>query len=295
MIQNSFKATLGVFVILLLSAPSARASLKVRYNADAGGVPVPDTTLEQANGMISFNGGDGSTQPSFDPNNPTLQTASYILGARHGALRAASLAVLSGGQSYSALASVGAQASFLDMITVDDPSLTGQHGTVQVAMLLDGVMSESLSGNETDFGKARAFATFILSAETSRGNPVEVVNFGESDEEDGYSVEETILLDIPIVFGEPFMLSASMATSGRVEMPNFPGTTSAIAAFARTASWDGVTSVSEDAGGTMATNYSITSESLTDYSVPITIPEPTSLLLALVAVMSGLGHRTRAC
>jgi hypothetical protein len=267
-------------IVTTSNGDQALAGLMVRYSADAGGIPSPDTIVEQPNGIIDFNGGDGSTQPSFDPNNPTVQSVSFIVGARHGAVRAASLAVLSGGESYSAGASVTGSASFEDTLTVNAPGMTGQNGSMQVSMVLDGVLSESIPANETSLDYARATVNFSLWATSSLGSPTTGVSYGQIDAYDGFSVQNELYdLSIPFVFGEAFTIGAFLNTSSTVQMPNFPGSTSAISAFAQTALWQGIASV-EDSTGTEVLDYAVSAESLTDYRGPITIPEPGTLALA---------------
>lgn len=280
-------------IVVTANADQVLGGLMVRYRADAGGIPSPDTIVEQPNGIIDFNGGDGSTQPSFDPENPTVQSASFIVGARHGAVRAAALAVLSGGQSYAAGASASGAASFDDMLTVNAPGMAGQNGSMQVSMVLDGVLSESLPGNETSADHAIANVEFSLYASTSRGNPTAGIAYGQSDAYDGFSVNyEVYALDIPFVYGEPFTIGAELSTGASVQMPNFPGSTSAVSAFAQTASWQGIASV-QDSTGAEVLDFTVSAESLTDYRGPITVPEPGTLAMALFWTCGALHYRRR--
>ena len=273
-----------LFATIIVVASSSRADVAVRFAANAGGIPTPDTTLEQATGWIDLNGGDGSTKPSFDPDNPTVQSASFIVGARHGAVRAASLAVITGGQSFATGVSVSGSAWFDDMLTIDAPGLTGQTGMTQMTMILDGLISEAVPGNE-QASSADALVDFEFSASSSQGNPTTGVSYGDNNERDNINVNhEYYLLDVPFVFGEPFEISARLETKANTQQANFPGNTSAISAFAQTATWQGIEEVL-DSGGQPVLDYSVSSDSLTDYRGPIGIPEPSAVVL-LVGVAS---------
>lgn len=260
----------GVAIALAVVSSVATAEVAVTYSANASGTPV-NGSKQQPFGTIAFDGGDASTQDSFVPDNPTTLSASFILRASHGALGAASLAVVAGGNSFAASANASANVRFVDTITIDAEGMTGQQGVLGARMLLRGVLSEALPDGEMDPSQARATMSASMRASTALGNPFDELSF-----EDPEVVDESLTLDIPFIFGQAFTLEAELDTTASAQMPNFPGATSAIADFSNSLNWAGPDYIL-DSMGTEVLNFTIGAESGVDYAQPI--PSPATLWL----------------
>lgn len=261
-----FHRMLMTTLALAAGLPAQRAAADVEASFSVSGGGSPYDVQEQHPLGIVIDGADSSVADSFNPEFPTTtRSASAIIRAGHGLLRVAAYAELTGGESYQAGAGATATAAYTDTLTIDAPGQTGQHGVFAATMVLDGDLAEGVPAFEASY-QSDARASAMFEATTVLG--------GDSDSrslEGPWTSEEHLEIEVPFIFGDPFTVEGRLSLSASTSMPNFPGSSFAIADFFNTMAWTGPDYILDDAGAGL-TDYTIESQSGTDYSQAI--PEP---------------------
>ena len=94
------------------------------------------------------------------------------------------------------------------------------------------------------------------------------------------------------IFGAPSVLTMILsANSNESWLDGFSGAATAEGDFAHTLTWGGFTEV-RDANGNLVTSYTVTSDSGTDWSKPVAVPEPATISLVATGLVA-LGVRRR--
>jgi len=179
-----------------------------------------------------------------------------------------------------------ANAGWEDTWLLDVPSFTGQAGTVQVSMHVDGTWV--LSGFA---GGARiTVQPYVDDERIVFAGATEQAVFGSSFFPSG--VSETVQFTLPFVFGEPFdvgmfaLLRAGLRSRSAVERIS-----TADADFTNTITWEGIDGVF--AGDTLVTDYSLVSASGIDWRLPVAAIPEVPIWLAMLAGLGVLARKTR--
>ncbi|HUL02435.1 MAG TPA: hypothetical protein VLV16_04285 [Gemmatimonadales bacterium] len=215
------------------------------------------------------------------------------------------LGVSAGGQvvgpvSVSALGASGnAFASFSDNLTIMAPGLAGMIGSVRVVFGLasfvsvDGGVGSGCSGSaQVSYGVVAS-----LSGGGGSGSSNQSGTWTDYPCFNTHTFSGTppgiFSLTAPVLFGSPAQLSVNLSALSNESWLDFAsGSATAEGDFAHTLTWGGFTEV-RDAQGNLVTNYSVTSDSGTDWSKPA--PEPaTAVLVATGLIALGASRPVRA-
>ncbi len=172
---------------------------------------------------------------------------------------------------------ITANSSFEDLLTISDPLLNGQAGSLYVSYSLDGQITGS------------AFAVLIAQGGTSPGQQVQ-----EYDS----SVDGTFSLAAPItfVYGQAFDLSMQLSVSagtptGYGVLNAVTGSGSGNADFFNTFVLTGLDPT--DANGNPVAGALFSSQSGTTYSADGVVPEPSTVVPLLLGIASILAAKRR--
>ena len=173
----------------------------------------------------------------------------------------------------------GAAAVATDLLTISDPLLNGQAGTLEISFLLDGILEHSAGAGAV----AWVAVTVGQDPDPFSGNNQEF-------DDDFLTVPaSSIGYQVDFVFGQPFYLSLFLGVAAGTPMTCFvcnggdtdaqpaTGIGSANADFFSTLVLSGM--LPRDANGNPVLDAQFASASNTRYSVEGVVPEPGSLLL----------------
>lgn len=226
------------------------------------------TQPQDASGTATLNGTFGPTSAQ--------ETVTANAHAGYGVLNA------SASSSYSVSGTpesdfVTANSSFEDLLTISDPILNGQAGSLYVSYSLDGQITGS------------GFGVVIAQGGTSPGQQVQ-----EYDS----SVNSTFALAAPItfVYGQAFDLSMHLSVSagtptGYGVLNAVTGSGSGTADFFNTFVLTGLNPT--DSNGKVVTGALFSSQSGTTYSVDGVVPEPSTVVPLLLGIVSILAAKRR--
>ena len=204
-------------------------------------------------------------------------TSSAQAQAQLGVLKLSSeyLFSVSGSGSVQEVAASLSDAGWADQYTISNASLTGQSGVLKFFLHVDGLLSASGWGG----------STFSISVQTQPFASNFLTQFGcDSRNLPACStpVNSNYEVSVPFVFGTSFeMMIRAIAQASMPSLigPQPPG--QAAADFQNTIYWAGISSVS--IGGNVISDYSISSQSGTNYSASLApgseVPEPSTYLV----------------
>lgn len=217
--------------------------------------------------------------------------------AQYGVLKASTSLTTPGGSG-----SAAASAQFSDVLTLSNPELTGQTGRVTFAYYLAYSSSVAASDGGFSNGSVSFIAwsgynyTWFLDYAASDGRGYTMIEFKDPDHAStrtyGVGTQSFIYVTTDFIWGG--------AISNRVEL-NVSGAQSGNTGFSFDAGhsgyWAGITSITT--GGTTIKDYTVTSQSGTDYSQSFAptadVPEPATLsVLALgLGLLGALQRKAR--
>ena len=176
-----------------------------------------------------------------------------------------------------------AVATWVDGVTFDAPGLTGQSGTATVNFEIDGHVFASSSSAD---GRATYAFQVQLNPITIEHNKSAVYQVGFAPEGSDF-MNTPISTTFPITFGAKRTWNFSISAEGSVH--GFTADATGLGDLGSTALWQGISEV-RDSSGNLVGNYTLTSESGTNWRQAV--PEPGVMLMAGVAAMlAGLRRR----
>jgi hypothetical protein len=178
---------------------------------------------------------------------------------------------------------------FSDVLTINDPSLTGKSGTVQFNFLVSG--TEIATASTPGYSSITATADFTSPGLTDDLSFTKDSN-GTITGTDFLGVQETAT--VPFVFGTPFTVALQIDISGLVEGLSGGGSATTSGTFSTTSSTSDV--VALVAGNpAQVTGFNEQSASGATYLSPDFVPEPDGVILAMagLAVLPLLRIRRR--
>ena len=169
-----------------------------------------------------------------------------------------------------------AASTFGEFLTINSPTQNGQLGTLTLTFDMDGTVSNTGVGN--------AFAFVGIQAGTGPDNPE---SLGESFTPFLSTFDGTIVLTVPIVYGQEFFLKVALgAVAGTAQLcmacpqgityGDTTGAGTGSAQFFNTLQLTGLTPM---IGDSFVSDSQFVSQSGTQYSFNGVVPEPSSLLL----------------
>lgn len=173
------------------------------------------------------------------------------------------------------------EAGWIDTITIENPSMTGQIATINAFLHIDGTLDAS---GPNSFGRLQLFGA------TSLGTALQSSYFVQAGSPvESLTVNETLLVSFDFVIGTASefgvkMQALAMTSSATSFGQNFSDTD-----FFNTLTWGGIDSIT--VGGNEISGYSIFSESGTDWSVAA-VPLPGAGALFMLG-LAGLGFVAR--
>ncbi|HVN40722.1 MAG TPA: PEP-CTERM sorting domain-containing protein [Myxococcota bacterium] len=194
-------------------------------------------------------------------------------------------------------ASGNATAEFSDQFTIMAPGLAGTTGTLTVAFGLasfvnvDGGVGSGCSGaSQVGYG---------INASLTGGGHGQLIQSGTWTDYPCFGTHTftgtppgSFSFTGTVFFGAPAGLTVILsANSNESWLDTFSGAATAEGDFAHTLTWGGFTQV-RDANGNLVTNYTLTSDSGTDWSKPVAVPEPATISLVATGLVA-LGARRR--
>lgn len=277
-LRSGLVAAVGALVPMVWGVGAAMGTISAFSNSG----PIEDLdTGDFLTFSVSASSADAFDTPGFTgPNSVNSLATSGQARIVHGGMRAFATATSTGSHSY---ASIGTTAggSFTDIVTIST-TLPITEGTF-VALVW---MSGSVTLN--DPGSVSASAT--VGVESSLGSDQASISLTQNNPfASGYQ-----LIQIPIVFGEPFQVYGSVSASASAGSDFNLGGGSATADFSSTGNWGGISEV-RDSAGNLIEDWEIGSESGQDYRneiIPPEIPGP-GVLGALGIAMCGAMARRR--
>ena len=189
----------------------------------------------------------------------------------------------------------GAIVSFTDDYLFNAPGRTGQAGTFNFTLSIDGSLSatfdavgleDPLDSTSASYAQA-ALAVFQDGGGITGGGSERLYSNGDIARTGALFLNRTNSFAVPFTFGTPFELKVQLST-----LTNARGQFSAdtIADLGHTLEWGGIVSVLDN-GSLPVNNYTLSSGSGTDYSQ--SIPEPSTTLLFMVSGFALSLVRTR--
>lgn len=183
------------------------------------------------------------------------------------------------------LNSVNSSASvyFTDDYLFDAPGKTGQAGTFNFSLSINGTLSTTLKGaGPEDPNFTRSYASVTLSVfkdggGLSGGGREQLFADGTTNNTGSLFLNRTNDFAVPFTFGTPFELKVGLTTitTARAQFG-----ADAISDIGHTLEWGGIVSVN-DSSNVAVNNYTLSSGSGTNYAQPI--PEPSMSVLLMVS------------
>lgn len=285
--------TVSGLLALLLSAPCVMASTTAQVVTEARIATDAITTRGDHTECPGCLASASSTGTVVDPVNGNSQSDSVATAlAEHGVLKTFVSSASSGGLGY---ANATATATFADSLTIDAPGLSGQSGTVTMALQFDYAASLSGSSGSKLYLKFDVFEG-IETYRWQRGLLTQADGQSQSQSFDagGVSVpfSKTILANVNFTFGQGFVFQKSLLTRTAGSLDH-----QAVVDASHSAYWGGLQSVLDTNGNPVA--YRLSSSSGTDWSrsfVPSPVPEPgtSALVMAGLAAIGALTWRMRS-
>jgi hypothetical protein len=280
--QNTVSTLLAS--LLLAAAATAQAGVSVTTAVYIPGVNSVDYGTP---GATTTN---ASTQQVQNGMSQAYATAS----AQHGVLKN-----YVSGNGTSGTSDAVANASFYDFLTISNPELNGKTGTVTMSFYYDYDLAPQGNNDASPIGLARAYyyAYATVNGYNARVDD-NVSNNGAQSFRSGSvttsdlnglrydPVGHYLTITGQFVYGSAFMITMTTSVSGSIGSSLNGNLISYVADAMQSAYWDGIVSTSFD--GKLVTDYTLSSQSGTDYSHSFVpqgqtpsgdVPEPGALAL----------------
>jgi hypothetical protein len=173
----------------------------------------------------------------------------------------------------------GGHAIWLDMITINAPGLNGTAGFIDFSLSLQGTLSAFTGNNQVGSGNAG------YSLDISFDNVT--TSFSGSKSPGGPPTGDLLPLDVsilnqPFTFGVPFRLEVDLGAGAGSGCDGNCGQAGGQANLQDTLNWGGISEVRDSNGGSV-TNFTLSSDSGTDWTQPV--PEPSVVTLIFLALI----------
>ncbi|MGB5395911.1 MAG: hypothetical protein WBN96_02075 [Gammaproteobacteria bacterium] len=228
------------------------------------------------------------TGPAYQANASSAFTQGSVVTSGQaqsslGILRASG--IMSTDQQNSVLFPAGfGEAGWVDTIIIENPLMTGQVATVNANIHIEGTLDAS---GPNSFGRLQLFGSTDLGTALQSSYQVQAGSAVES-----LSVNETLLVSFNFVIGTASEFGIKMSALAMTSSATSFGLNSSDTDFYNTLTWGGIDSIT--VGGNELTDYSILSESGTDWSVAA-VPIPAAgVLFAFGLVSLGFTARRRS-
>jgi hypothetical protein len=277
------RLVLTTAVLCLLAAGDATAELRTRlfYGSPILGIANSSPVLVSQTGPLT-------DDYYFDGAGPhgsgRLDAESEV---EYGVIRAQAIGNINAGDFDTSQVSMDSglngEGSFSDFVTINAAGRTGTQGKFVARIRVTG------SASATAFGEDLPFTSFSEAGWLVTVGPGSQQLFGTCNAYHGegpacaYSGDDFgthTLAPIPFIFGSPFTLSVALSAGTFLRtVPD--GSTSVNLNLFSTLAWMGIQEVTDE-GGTPIASYSLTSDSQTDWALPL--PEPGAALGALASL-----------
>jgi hypothetical protein len=189
------------------------------------------------------------------------------------------------------------EVSFIDTLVLNSPGLEGQPGTATFAMTFDGSYARTSAQISTPLGPATVTSSGASASLALLVNGVNSFYVVDTTSPEG-SVFALVTVTAPIVIGTPFQVEARLVLETVADWDGNPYTLqlvegSGTSSYDETARWGGISEV-RDAAGNPVRDWTVSSESLTDYRDAFAVPTPSlgaMLLTGALIVSQGLRRR----
>jgi hypothetical protein len=189
---------------------------------------------------------------------------------------------------------VSADGTFSDMVTISAPGLAGLSGTFVPVIKVSGRLSASGSGSEppfASFSEASWVLDFVPGFEQRSALCSGYDGAGPVCDFQGDKFGTYTLKPVAFTYGRSFVMTVKMSagTFSRT-VPN--GSTDVENDLSFTTTWKGFGGVFDDQGAPVS-NFSVTSNTGTDWSQPVPEPSATACATAALVMLGVLRKRTR--
>jgi hypothetical protein len=173
------------------------------------------------------------------------------------------------------------EAGWIDTITIENPSMNGQIATINALLHIDGTLDAS---GPNSFGRLQLYAASSLGVANQSSYQVQAGTAVES-----LTVNDTVMVSFDFVIGTASEFGVKMSALAMTSSATSFGQNFSDTDFFNTLTWGGIDSIT--VGGNEITDYSIFSESGTDWTVAA-VPLPGAGAL-FMAGLAGLGFTAR--
>ncbi len=273
--------------LALPGTPALAASLRVQGFSQASNDPDVQDPVDESGPVAPISG--TAMSQGFATVGTGAASGQVAGSARYGLLRVQATGGASGpyGDQGGGIGGGSIEASWTDTFTItpSNPNLDFTEGTFVFSILLSGSLAAS-SGGATESNTRAQYSLFVDAGTCIMGcdfrvdgEQADFGSLGGGVVASGDPIGPFTSTPVPFLFGVPIDLTVALSAFAQAVAGLEAVSSTADANLSNTLVWGGFVEV-RDASANLVTGYGVSSDSSVDWSQPVAVPEPASVLQA---------------